>query len=125
MGNRSRVGHSGRLDDDTVELHAVIHFLEELVEHDSQVLTYRAAEAPIHHFDNSFLGLELSILGNQLLVDARLSVFRLCNKTSYVFLRSFSTYSFTCEKKRSERLRSRNRHVNCLKPYVRTPLKFG
>ena len=74
-----RIGHAGRLDDDTVELERARGLaLGELLEDDDQVLADGAADAAVHHLDNLLVGLHLGVLCEERVVDADLA--KLCGE---------------------------------------------
>ena len=75
LGDGGGIGHAGRLDDDTVEFQALLYLICELVEHNHQILTYGATDASVHHFEDLLLGLELRVLGKQLVINANLFAF--------------------------------------------------
>ena len=54
---------------------ALLRFRGELVEYNHQILSHRATDAPVHHFEDLLLGLELRVLGKQLVINANLFAF--------------------------------------------------
>ena len=66
------VGQARRLDDHTVEL---CHLCGQLLQCRDQITPHRATDAPVHHFEDLLLGLELRVLGKQLVINANLFAF--------------------------------------------------